>query len=174
MTERTRVIVWCEDREHELFVRRLLEKLGVDRRCMTFHIAPRGRGSAAEWVLAQYRNVRDKAQAVRHQARLGFLIVVDGDASGFLGRQKQLSHRGGQRDEAERIGVWIPTWSIETWVLWLCGSAVSETTPFKNACDFRSLIGKAIDAWATPLNDEATTVPSLAAARRELSRLPLS
>ena len=75
----------------------------------------------------------------------------------------------------------MPTWNVETWVLWLRarqvnGHDVDEQASFKSQItkgDFGSLSARAAAKWEPPLPSESASVPSLAAARAETTRLPL-
>lgn len=177
MPSKARIRVWCEDREHESFIRSLFESLGVGRKSLHIIPAPRGTGSASNWVIKRYPELLREARASKHQADLGFLVVVDRDNYGPARRRQQLREEsGGQGDTNERIAVLVPTWSIETWVLWLTGAEVNEATSVKDRLDsmeFRGRLGQAVRAWASPSTNEATAVPSLNAARAELKKLPL-
>jgi hypothetical protein len=172
MAERTRVHVWCEDREHETFARRLLELSGVNLRKSTFTTAPRGKGSAAGWVIARGVEIRAELRATRNQAELGFLVIVDGDNQGIDERKRQL--RAGDPSDS-RLAILVPTWSIETWALWLAGEAVDESRSHAQDVDpsrFRQLLKPAMQAWnAHPRPGEEISVPSLAEGRRTFKQL---
>jgi hypothetical protein len=180
MASDARIEVWCEDGAHERFVRRLLEKgLGVPRRRTDVQIAPRGRGAASAWVVRQYSEaVRPRERATRHhQQRLGFLVVLDGDQHGVAGRLRQLhGGSGDDRDVDAKIAILVPTWSVETWMLWLSGTQVDESRSHKHELSdrtrFKEALESAVAAWQKPRPDEQTHVPSLAHARVELGRLP--
>lgn len=76
----------------------------------------------------------------------------------------------------ERIAILVPTWSIETWVLWLGCEDVTEAKSLKNRLPEPELIARApaaAEAWRSPKPNEAIQLRSLAAARAELRRLPL-
>jgi hypothetical protein len=111
----------------------------------------------------------------RHQKRLGFLVTIDGDNVGFKRRLAELE--AAPRDPADRLALLVPTWSIETWVLWLLGEEVTESVTLKDRLkppEFRKRLPDAIKAWRIERAQEATIMPSLSAARVELKRLPLS
>jgi len=89
----------------------------------------------------------------------------------------QLCGQPDERDAADRIAIWVPTWSIETWLLWLNGDhAIDESTSLKNRVaddqQGRQLAKKAAEAWEPAHPEESESLPSLAAARIELLRLP--
>ena len=173
-----RVQVWCEDRRQEQFVRSLLDRIGFDRRRVYFSTAPRGAGAASQWVIARYSGeVSTKVRATRNQANLGFLVIVDGDDQGLDGRKQSLCGEPDGRKAADRIAIWVPTWSVETWILWLCGdSSVREDMSFKNKIrgdqEYKRLVQQSVEGWDPSRPDERDSIPSLAAARDELTRLP--
>ena len=175
--DRCRVRVWCEDPRQEQFVRELFRRFGFDRRSVRVKHAPDGRGSASQWVITRYsEEVIRQARATRNQANLGFLVMVDGDNQGVVARKKTLCGVPDQRAPGERIAICVPTWSIETWLLWLCGeTGIREDTSYKRQVaeeDCRRLVKEAVDAWESIREDEDESVPSLAAARSEVIRLP--
>ena len=177
-SSQARIWLWCEDREHEAFARHLLkERFGLDARRLFVKIAPRGEGAASAWVLRKYQEeVLPTARRARHQLHLGFLVLVDGDNVGWRRRVEQFEEAGGKEPRPERIAICAPTWSIETWVLWLCGEDVSEALSLKSrlpAMEFRTRLGKAIELWEPPRQTETECLPSLTAGRVELDRLPL-
>ena len=176
-SSQARIWLWCEDREHEAFARNLLkERFGLDARRLTVKIAPKGEGAASAWVLLKYQEeVLPTARRARHQRHLGFLVLVDGDIVGWKRRVEQFEEAGGKEPRPERIAICAPTWSIETWVLWLCGDDVTEVASLKNRLppvDFRSRLGEAIARWEPPRDAEMERLPSLSAGRVELDRLP--
>jgi hypothetical protein len=179
---RVRVRAWCEDRGHERFVRDVLKhRYNLGRRDVDVKPAPRGLGSASQWVIAAYPEVVRQMRAARKQANLGFLVVVDGDSVGLVARLRSLCGQPNRRASTDRLAIWVPTWNIETWVLWLCGCQVKghnvdEQSSYKGSIkqsDFGSLSAQAAAKWEPPLQAEPTSVPSLAAARVELTLLPL-
>jgi hypothetical protein len=174
-----RVEIVCEDSEHEAFARRLFERwYRVGRRRIHFTKAPKGQGAASQWVTKQFPDFARRARANRHQARLGFLAITDGDSVGFAERKTELL-RHAVRESDDRIAMWIPTWEIETWVLWLTetrvnGQHVHEGRSFKADVPpdrFRDLLQNAVEKWNEPRPDEASQMPSLNDARNELGRI---
>lgn len=119
--------------------------------------------------------------------RIGLIVAVDGDREGAARRRQELERAlrdAGQppRTSDEAIALCVPTWSIETWLLWLTGDDdVSETAPYKDTPRYAraSEAGSATPRRAAmafvealPRDGEAERVPSLADARREVQRLP--
>lgn len=176
-SDRRHLEVWCEDDAHRQFVRKFFQqRFGLGPRDLDVKAAPQGRGSAAQWVTANYPTVVGRARAARNQAHRGFLVMLDGDNEGFRTRKDRLCGRPDQRERSDRVAIWVPTWSVETWVLWLHGDSVTEDESYKEsprANDLGALAADAVKRWEPSRPDEATTVPSLADARVELRRLPL-
>lgn len=140
---KVQLVILCEDREQERLVRRLWEHHPHAGRIIRVEIAPAGRGSGAQWVASHYAA---QARAYRSQANHlnnGLVVVIDGDNLGVDGRQQQLQEalradQQPERTKEERIAILVPTWSIETWLLWLCGFSIDEQTPYKGTPVYRS------------------------------------
>lgn len=174
--------VWCEDRRHEAFVREFLcQRFGLDRkRDIRWFPAPKGLGSASSWVIKQYPKVQGTARRCGHQKSLKFLAVVDRDAEGVAKRLVSLLGPRQPLTPDDNVGIWIPTWNIETWVLWLCqrkvnGIEVDQSASFKHelrtTADFKAAVCQAVACWDPPRANEQQRVPSLKSARHEIERI---
>ena len=124
-------VIVCEDRQHEVFVRRFLKKMGVikNNRSLRIEKAPVGRGAADKFVLDRY--VTELKAARQAHVDRKWIILLDGDKFGVASRLRQLKHaceqKGVQaRSAADRVAVFIPTWNIETWLAYLGGEDVDE------------------------------------------------
>lgn len=195
---RVQLVILCEDTRHRRFLEALCEEWGIGERQRRFHVAPKGTGDAKQWIRQQYADVKDgKARLVRSknfQSSLGLLVMIDGDDKGGDARKRELDAALvaaglSRRGEHERIGIFAPTWSIETWLLWLWGDGdVDESgsykadgrsggperaARFRAACsDRRNTEISAAGAWYPPRTGETDRLPSLVDARRERGRLP--
>jgi len=179
-TSRWRVQIWGEDRNHEAFAVRLLRVLlGDDTVIIRRNIAPRGGGSAADWVMKQYSRVEQLYRTSSHQQQLGFVVLIDGDRVGLRARKISLCGSPDRRNASDRIAILVPTWSIETWVLWLTASdkpefTVGESRSLKDrlpSAEFHRRVDDAVSGWPSVREGEDAIVPSLADASRELDRL---
>lgn len=138
-----RVEIVCEDRRTERFLRRLCERFGV--RVLRVEVAPSGRGSAVEWVSRRYPDDVRRRRSRSFQRFLGLLIAVDGDGAGVTRRKAEFAARLEEdgvapRGADESVALFVPTWSIETWLAALCGApGVDEDRPLKNAAPFQEL-----------------------------------
>jgi hypothetical protein len=178
-----RVRILCEDRLTERFLRRLCERFGVH--VLESSVAPSGRGAASVWVKKQYPASVRALRARRHQQNLGLLIGIDGDNQGVQARERELAEelvaaQEPPREPAEPIALFVPTWSIETWLAYLCVRGdPTEDRSLKSDAACRDLwedgkrasatIAQAVKAWRT----EVVPLPSLAAAYQESNRLSL-
>lgn len=131
MSRSVRVVLLCEDRQHEAFVTRFLREAGWERRSFRVERAPAGRGSAEQYVRERFPA---ELQAVRTKRgeRAYLFVMVDGDAQGPTGRMGSLEAICGEYgisppDESDQLLVCVPTWNIETWLAYLRGESVDET-----------------------------------------------
>lgn len=176
-----RVRILCEDRRTERFLRKLCQRYDVY--VLSSEVAPSGDGDASVWVRKSYASSVRLLRASRHQKSLGLIAAIDGDNKGVHKRKLELAN---ELDEAglpergaeEPIAIFVPTWSIETWLAQLCGHAdVTEAEPLKDHPSFRGLwkdgkteaatISKAVAAW----REDTHPTPSLADAYLEAPRV---
>ena len=132
MSRRVQLVLLCEDRQHETFARRFLEKAGWPTRRLRVEIAPPGRGSAERFVRRRFPTELKAYRSNRHRVAEGLIVMLDGDNKGVKGRLDELieaCQSGGitPRQQDERVAVFIPTWRIETWLAYLSGSDVYES-----------------------------------------------
>jgi hypothetical protein len=182
-TERKRLrgVVLCEDRQHEQFLRALLDHLGYDsRHRFRFRPAPAGKGDAKQWIRAQYPT-EVKALRSNNYQRLALVAMRDGDNVGFGGQQSDLDDalveaELSKRQGEERIALPVPTWSIETWLLALLGidrPHEAESRKHDYAHEARTqrskaLVAQAVRAWSEVETDR---LPSLENGQEEMKRL---
>lgn len=195
---RVRLLILCEDTRHRRFLEALCEQWGIGDHQRRIHVAPKGTGDAKQWIRQRYAHVKDgQVRLIRSnnfQTRLGLLVMIDGDDQGCDARKRELDDalaNGGllRRGEHDRIGIFVPTWSIETWLLWFWGDEdVDESDSYKEdgraggpqraarfraaRNDRRNTEASAASAWMLPQAGEMDRLPSLADARRERDRLP--
>ena len=179
---RFRGVLLCEDKEHERFFRRLLEKKWFGRGKVRVERIPDRQGAGDAWVLTRYAREVRYARSKRAE-NYAVVVVVDGDNFKLDKRMRQLAQKLEDEKEVargahEKIVICIPTRSIETWELWLCGDrTVDEDGEYKQR--FRSMepsVKEAVEAWFQDLSEEKRRVeqgrlPSLTAGRLELERL---
>lgn len=128
-----RIVVLCEDRQHESFVRRFLREVGWNTRSLRIERPPAGRGSAERYV---HERFPVELQAVRSKGgeRAYLIVMVDGDSRGVKGRRESLGEACSRQQtepprDADHVLVCVPTWNIETWFAYLGGETVDEARP---------------------------------------------
>jgi hypothetical protein len=131
MARRKRVVVYCEDTQHEAFTRRLLHRRGYDKRDIRVHKAPGGRGAAEQWFRSEV--VKELQTYRKRTTAYNVIAMIDGDRLGYEQRCAQLDQACREaglmpRAADERFVVLVPTWSIETWLSYLEGQQVDEST----------------------------------------------
>jgi hypothetical protein len=175
-------VILCEDRVQEHFVRKLCEELG--HRSVRVIVAPSGRGSGEGWIRSQYPGEVKKLRGHGDEL-VGLVAVTDGDRFGVAKRKHDLAQALAEagyepRTGDERIAICIPTWSVETWLAWLCGlERVDEATKYKHDASYMAAQRKgdispkkAVQAWLRgPHEGEGEQLASLDDGRREMQRL---
>ncbi len=132
MSRRAQLVLLCEDRQHEAFVRRFLAAMGWETRAMRVEKAPGGRGAGEQFVRERFP-LELKAHRSRPVSQ-ALVVMIDGDHEGVDARLRRLAQACrdagvAERAETERVAVIIPTWNIETWLAYLDGKRVEEGDP---------------------------------------------
>ena len=114
MSRKVQLVLICEDQQHEVFARRFLRRAGWDTRQLYVQKAPRGRGSAEQYVRERFPLELSAYRSKRHQVGQAVIVILDGDQQGVAGRLRQLAaackSKGVQpRQDGERVGLFVPT-----------------------------------------------------------------
>lgn len=122
------ITLLCEDDQHEAFSRRFLQKRGWEKRRIRVQKAPKGAGSAEQFVR---NSVPQELKEARRNNRV-LIVMIDGDNRGVKGRIADLDaackKRGiPPRQSTDKVLFIVPTWNIETWLAYLDGQKVDET-----------------------------------------------
>jgi hypothetical protein len=130
MSRRARIVLVCEDSQHEAFARRFLARKGWDRGSIRVEKLPGPRGSGEQFVRERFPT---ELRAIRsgHVDR-SLVVMIDGDKDGLTRRLSQLADACravgvDPRAPDDRVAVLVPTWRIETWLAYLDGDAVDES-----------------------------------------------
>ena len=126
-----RLVILCEDRQQECFLRRFLDRRGYETRGMRVLFAPPGRGAGDQFVRERFPGELTAWRARRSHSSQALVVMTDGDRFGLRGRFDQLDRACRSagiraRGADERVAVFVPTWQIETWFAYLDGQAVDE------------------------------------------------
>jgi len=175
-----RVSVLCEDNLHKRFLMRWLEHRGI--KLLDADVAPSAKGSGSAYVKNRFQLFVKKAKQKANQAGLGFIVVLDGDAAGLVAQKTVLEKLIAgdvtlQFTFENRIAALIPTWSLDTWILAICGAEIAESTQItdeiKRSIDDAKIRQAAayFDAYrqATPAH-----LPAMIDAQLELNKLDLA
>lgn len=140
MTEagKPQVVVLCEDRKQYHFVRKYLQLHGVTR--IIQRIFPPATGSAEAWVRRQYPREVKAHRAKRGHLNIALAVVTDADRYTVDYRKGQLDTSLTEskppqesRQDDERIAVFVPKWSVETWFRFLDGASWDEETSYRDS-----------------------------------------
>ena len=131
MSRNVQIVLLCEDAQHESFGRRFLEKDGWTIRHIRVERAPKGLGSAEQFVRKRFPDELKAYRRRKHRVSVALIVMVDGDNHGVDQRVDELDTACRERDIAcrnsgEHVLVFVPTWRIETWLAYLGGEAVDE------------------------------------------------
>ena len=128
------MVVLCEDRQHEVFVRKFLQKMGWQGSIRT-EKAPPGEGSAEQFVKKQFVKELAEYRRNRNRVSIALVVMIDGDDRGPAERRAELEAACRKKkvpfvDSTERVLIVVPTWEIETWIAYLEKEdrTVNETT----------------------------------------------
>ena len=129
MSRRTQLVILCEDTQHEAFLRRFFSIMEWPKRRFRVVRAPSGRGAADEFVRRQF--VVELREHRRRRVDRAVVVMVDGDARGVARRIRELDDACQQsgvppRSGEDRVAVFVPTWSVETWLAYLDGETVTQ------------------------------------------------
>ncbi|NQU26566.1 MAG: hypothetical protein HQ567_35225 [Candidatus Nealsonbacteria bacterium] len=143
MSKASQIIVLCEDRAHEVFVKRFL-KTGWKPKPRSIRVPPypNGDGSGKKYV---QDNVAAQVRVCRsRQASTVLIIVIDADEKRVASIRDSFDKEMNGRGEKEQIAYIIPKWHIQTWLAYLDGEeGVDETdkAKYKNAYGTKSRRG---------------------------------
>lgn len=125
MSKASQIIILCEDRAHEVFVKHFLKRWGVKSRAIRVPPYPNGKGSGKKHV---EDNISSEAEALRRRHPSTILLVIqDADELSVDQIKFNLNTKlSSPRDDNEPIAYIIPKWHIQAWIAYLDGMNVNE------------------------------------------------
>lgn len=131
MSRSVQLVLLCEDKQHEAFLRRFLEKQGLSTRHCRSIIAPPGKGSVEQFIRDHFPSELKAYRKNRHRVKEALVVMLDGDSRGVKERLNELedackSSGIVQLQPDERVAIFVPTWNLETWFAYLRGESVDE------------------------------------------------
>jgi hypothetical protein len=173
------VVILCEDRQQEVFIRRFLRVRGREHRQFRPVISPAGRGSGEQWVRERFpQEVRAyRSQMGRRNAWL--VVATDADTWTVQERVQSLERTCREaklpfRQENEKLIFVVPKRNIETWFAYLRGEAVNEAEAYpRYACEnyCRQDVSRLDEMCRRQRLEPVPPPPSLAAACDEYQRI---
>lgn len=178
MHDYSMVIVLCEDRQHEVFMRTFLVNRGVSPHRIRVRLTPGGRGAGEQYVHRQYPGEVKIYRSKRRRLNIALATMIDADTKSVTDRLEELdlslkTAQMERRREDEQIGIFVPKRNIETWIHYLMGHNVDETTaypPFKKKGECKPYVKRLAEGCRQTLDPKAP--PSLHAGCIELQRIP--
>lgn len=130
---RVKIVLLCEDRTTDQFIRRFLRHRNFNPRDITTLPFPHGSGSGEAWVREQFPK---ELKAIRTQQNAYLIVALDADNGSVQRRRQQLNKVCREkkvpiRTSSDPVICAIPNRNIETWMAYLDGQAVDETTDYK-------------------------------------------
>ncbi len=128
----TEMIILCEDKQQEVFLRRYLIKNGINSRRIRVRAVPAGSGSGEQWVREEYPKEMREHRSRATRLHIGLVVMQDADQRSSNESSRELEEQlkaSGQspRSVAERVGLFFPRRNIETWIEFLnTGSPADE------------------------------------------------
>lgn len=134
---RAQIVILSEDRQSEFFARAFLRSIGFESHKIRPNTAPPGIGSGAQYVRENYSKELLGYRKKSKRLSLRLIIVTDADNLPVVGRQRQLSASlasAGVPDPTpdEAVALLIPKRNIETWIFYLFGQDIDETTEYRH------------------------------------------
>ncbi len=144
-TRRVQIVLLCEDSQHDVFMRRFLQKMGWNNRSLKPKISPSGEGSAEQWVREQFLNELIIYRERQAKAASALIVMIDADLLTLRDRIKDFQNECASqsipfRRATEAVAIAIPKRNIETWIHFLNGTQVNEETPY-------SKLARESDCW---------------------------
>lgn len=167
----SQIIILCEDRQHEVFIRHYLKKRHhLTERQIRVMICPQGRGAGEQYVRREYPK-QVKVLRQKHHLSKALVTMIDADTLTVSERLNQLSPLP---IETEKIVRLVPKRNIETWIHYLNNdlSSVNETDIYPKL-DKESACKPGVEKWVSfcLIGLPADCLPSLQAAHVEWYRL---
>ncbi len=130
------LVILCEDKQQQVFIRQFLTARGIPPQKMRFRAVPHGKQAGEQYVRQTFaQEVKTHRAEVTYRASIRLVAMLDADIYSIQQRLQHLDtelENVGQvkRQSDEKIAVFIPKRNIETWIHYLMGTEVDETTAY--------------------------------------------
>ncbi len=128
---RVRIVLLCEDSQHEAFTRRFLKGMGWNIRELRVEKSPSAGGSAEQLVRQRFPKELQVYRDRKLRAASALIAMIDADSKGVPDRIAEFGNECKKREipfraDDEAVGIAIPKRNIETWIHYLNGETVNE------------------------------------------------
>ena len=128
---RVKIVVLCEDSQHEAFIRRFLKGMGWDTRVIRVEKSPSALGAAEQWVREKFAYELMAYRQRRQRAASALMTMIDADKKDVLDRINEFektcnAQQIAFRTDDEAVAIAVPKRNIETWIHYLDGNTVDE------------------------------------------------
>ena len=149
-SRRVKVVLLCEDTQHEAFARRFLKGMGWETREMRVEKGRKGLGSGEHWVRSQFPKELVAYRNRTTRAATALIAMIDADTGSVQDHINEMGDAcaaGGVafRAPGEAVAIAAPKRNIETWIHYLRGETVDEMTRYPKLPN-PSECGDAVDA----------------------------
>lgn len=131
-TRRVKIVLLCEDSQHEAFIRRFLKGMGYNTRELRVEKSPSGRGAADQYVRNRFPKELKAYRDRSHRAASALIAMIDADGNEVQGRISELKQECQSegvpfREPGEAVAIAVPRRNIETWIHYLNAEQANET-----------------------------------------------
>lgn len=127
----TEIVILCEGRQDEVFLRRFLKQNGYGHHRVRCRPYPAGSGSGKQFVQAEY--AKEVVEHRRRATRINIALIAMHDCdTRTMEESRAMLEQSAVRHANERIALLLPRRNIETWIHFLQdGGPVDESTPYR-------------------------------------------
>ncbi len=135
VTRRVKIVLLCEDSQHEAFTRRFLKGMGWNTRELRVERSPSASGSAEQWVRESFPNELKVYRQRRKRAASALIAMIDADLKRVEDRISEFkeacdSQQIPFRADGEAVAIAVPRRNIETWISRLNGKPADEENAY--------------------------------------------
>ena len=132
---RVKIVLLCEDSQHEAFIRRFLKGMGWNTRELRVEKSPSASGSAEQWVREEFPNELRIHRQRKQRAASALIAMIDADSRSVQDRINELENECKSklipfRTDDEAVAISVPKRNIETWIHYLNGEWVNEDATY--------------------------------------------
>ena len=134
-TRRVKIVLLCEDSQHEAFTRRFLKGVGWNIRELRVEKSPSASGSAEQWVREEFPNELRIYRQRKARAASALIAMIDADSKSVQDRINEFENECRSKEipfrtHDEAVAIAAPKRNIETWIHYLNGEQVNEDATY--------------------------------------------